>query len=159
MKERQGFPVAVHLLLRRQDGSILMIRRHNTGYEDGKWSVPAGHIDPGESAIDALVREASEELGLDLDRTSVSFSHVSHKRDPVDNAERIDFFFTCETWTGVPVNAEPHKCSEIRWFSSDEIPIDIIAYVRAAISAIQRGLPFSEFGQWPNPSQNQPTRD
>jgi 8-oxo-dGTP pyrophosphatase MutT (NUDIX family) len=74
MKMRQGFPVAAHLLLRREDGSILMIRRANTGYQDGKWSVPAGHVDPDESATDALVREALEELDIKLDRSSVVFA-------------------------------------------------------------------------------------
>lgn len=153
MKMRQGFPVAAHLLLRREDGSILMIRRANTGYEDGKWSVPAGHVDPGESATDALVREALEELDIKLNRSSVVFAHVMHKIDPVDAAERIDFFFSCDSWTGKPVNAEPHKCSEMQWFLPSDLPPETIAYVRAGIDAVHRQLPFSEFGQWPGDTE------
>ena len=149
MKKREGFPVAVHLLLRREDGSVLMMRRANTGYEDGKWSVPAGHVDRGESSTDALMREAAEELDVRLDRSSVAFAHVMHKIDPVDSAERIDFFFTCDSWDGAPVNAEPHKCSELRWFPPVDLPAETISYVRAGIEAVQHLLPFSEFGQWP----------
>ena len=49
-------PVAVHLFL-VQDGRILLLRRYNTGYEDGNYSVVAGHIDGGEKLKSAMVRE------------------------------------------------------------------------------------------------------
>jgi mutator protein MutT len=157
-KNREGFPVAVHLLLRREDGSILMLRRANTGYEDGKWSVPAGHIDPGECATRALVREAFEELNVRLECSSLAFAHVMHKIDPVDSAERIDFFFNCRVWEGEPVNAEPHKCSELRWLAPTELPAETIAYVRAGIESVERGLTFSEFGQWPESQRARPVK-
>jgi len=40
--------VAVHLFL-LQDNKILLSKRYNTGYEDGNWNVPAGHVEEGES--------------------------------------------------------------------------------------------------------------
>ena len=46
------FPVAVHILLRRDD-EVLLVRRCNTGYEDGKLSVVAGHVEPGETVTRA----------------------------------------------------------------------------------------------------------
>ena len=55
--------VAVYLLLLRE-GHVLLLRRHNTGYEDGNYSVIAGHVDPGERVTQALVREAAEEAGI-----------------------------------------------------------------------------------------------
>ena len=52
--------VAAHFFLVR-DRKILLLRRQNTGYEDGKFSVVAGHLDGDEEVSAAMVREAREE--------------------------------------------------------------------------------------------------
>lgn len=140
-------PVAVHLLLQR-DGNILMLRRVNTGYEDGKWSVPAGHINAQESSTIALIREAQEELGIRLHNPQ--FAHLSHKKDPVDGQERLDLFFTCSKWDGTITNMEPQKCSDLKWYPFQELPSDTIGYVKNALDALGHGKTFSEFG-WSNP--------
>jgi 8-oxo-dGTP diphosphatase len=44
-------------------GRLLLIRRGNPP-DVGKWSLPGGRIEPGESEVDALVREMAEETGL-----------------------------------------------------------------------------------------------
>ena len=58
--ERFKLVVAVHLIL-IENGKILLLRRYNTGYEDGNYSLVAGHIDGNESVIQAMQREALEE--------------------------------------------------------------------------------------------------
>lgn len=52
---RFKLPVAVHLFLLRNN-RVLLRRRFNTGYEDGSYSVPAGHLDGGETIIQAAMR-------------------------------------------------------------------------------------------------------
>jgi 8-oxo-dGTP pyrophosphatase MutT (NUDIX family) len=136
----------VHLLL-RSDGKVLLARRHNTGYEDGKWSVPAGHLDGGESVREAAVREAAEEIGVALAVADLRVDHVMHRRKA--DEERVDFFVTCTSWNGDVRNNEPDKCSELAWADPANLPDDTIAYVRSGIGRTIAGVTYSEFGWEP----------
>lgn len=131
-----------HLLL-FEEGKVLLLRRHNTGYEDGNYSVVAGHIDGGETARSAMVREAAEEAGLDIRSDDLRMCHVIHRRS---TDERVSFFFTTEKWLGEPQNREPEKCGELAWFAVDALPDNVIAYIRHAIEQVARGESYSEFG-------------
>ncbi len=134
--------VAVHLFLFKGE-QVLLARRFQTGYEDGKFSVPAGHLDGNETVTTAMLREAREEIGLELLPSQLHCSHVMHR---LGSDERIDFFMSCHDWTGEPIIGEPHKCNELRWSSIDELPDNIIPYVKAALLSVQKGEFYSEFG-------------
>ena len=134
-----------HLLLFRE-GHVLLLRRHNTGYEDGNYSVVAGHIEGGETARHAMAREAMEEAGLDIRPENLRMSHVIHR---CGTDERVSIFFTAEVWRGEPQNREPEKCSELDWFPMNALPYNLIPYVRHAIEQVVQGNSYSEFG-WPS---------
>ena len=57
----------VHLVLVNRAGRVLFGQRQNTGYEDGAWHLPSGHLEAGESVVAALIREAKEEAGIVID--------------------------------------------------------------------------------------------
>lgn len=139
----------VHLLLTRGD-QVLLLRRFNTGYEDGRYSVPAGHLDGNEPVRQAMRREALEEIGLDLDPDDLEVIHVVHRFTPANgNApvdERVDFFLTPSRWSGKPRNLEPDKCDELRWVEMQSLPDATIPYIRHAIAQVLAGSAFSEFG-------------
>ena len=135
--------VASHLLLGRPK-SILLLRRYKTGWEDGKYSVVAGHVDPNESAIDAMLREAWEEAGIRIDAENLEFAHVMHRRK-ADGEEKMDVWFTCERWEGVPYNAEPQKCDDMRWFTWENLPPNLVDYVRTTLILIRDGYKFSVY--------------
>ena len=139
---RATFPVTVHLLFFREN-QVLLLRRFNTGYADGRYSVPAGHLDGGETVFAAAVREGWEETGVSIKADDLVFSSVVHRRD---GDERIDFFVHVRNWQGEPVNTEPEKCDELRWVNLDELPGNVIPYVRKAIQNHRLGIQFTEFG-------------
>ena len=142
MTQRATFPTTVHLFFFRQD-QVLLIRRYNTGFADGQYSVPAGHLDGDETVIAAAAREAEEEIGVLLDHECIHFSHVMHRKD---GEERVDFFVNVSEWRGEPINAEPDKCDEIRWVNVHDLPENTIPYIRKALHNHLHGIKFDEFG-------------
>lgn len=136
------FPVAVHLFFVR-DGRVLMLRRFNTGYEDGNYSVPAGHLDGGETVAQAAIREAREETGVELSPENVAVVGTMHRKS---ESERVDFFVAVRTWRGEPSNCEPEKCDELTWAPLDALPPNTIPYVRRALQNYEKGAWFEEFG-------------
>lgn len=126
-----------------KDGKILLSRRFQTGYEDGKLSVPAGHVEDGETITQALIRETKEETVVTLLPSQFFLSHVMHRKS---NDIRMDFFFRINAWNGTPVNCEPDRCSEFVWARVSDLPHDTIPYIRHAINCVSENVWYSEFG-------------
>ena len=123
------------------------MRRCNTGFEDGKLSVVAGHVEPGESVTRAAIRETDEEVGVTLSPDRLHVVGVMHRKS---GDERVDFFlaYRVDADDTEPANREPEKCSELLWANLTQLPDDTIPYVRAGIENFRRGVRFQEFG-WP----------
>ena len=142
---------AAYVVLLREGGDgqaeVLLQLRHNTGYRDGHWACgAAGHVELGESAIEAALREAHEELGLTLDAADLDPLTAMHRTHgngrPID--ERVDFFFRCRRWHGEPVCTEADKASDLRWFPLDALPDPVVPHeleVLTALGVDGRGRP------------------
>lgn len=142
MSERFKLVSAVHLFLVR-DGRVLLTRRANTGYEDGKYSVPAGHLEGGEKIQNAAAREAAEELGIRVLPNDLDVVGVMHRRA---DDERIDFFLTASRWDGEPVNREPDMCDDLSWYRPEQLPANVVPYIAKAIGNYLDGRWFDSFG-------------
>ncbi len=134
--------IDVHLIL-RQTEMVLLGRRMNTGFADGSWHVPSGHVEDGESAVTALIREAGEEIGVRIDPADVRFVHVMHH---YTDSGRVALFFDVTRWRGTPINTEPDKCAGWDWFSLDDLPEDMIPYAGEALTRYRKGETYSERG-------------
>jgi ADP-ribose pyrophosphatase YjhB (NUDIX family) len=126
-----------------KDGCLLLGRRCNTGWSDGCYGVPAGHLQGNERARDGACREAMEEVGLRVAREELAFACVGHR---IGTDERIDLFFSAKNWDGEPTIREPHLCDDLKWFPVDSLPDTMIAHERSAFELYQKGIPYSEFG-------------
>jgi 8-oxo-dGTP pyrophosphatase MutT (NUDIX family) len=143
MKERHKAVPAVYLILEK-DGKYLWVRRWNTGYQDGNYNLPSGHVEANELPTMAMIREAKEEIGIDLKPEDLEFVHVSCRPDFDGSGDRIDMFFRARTWSGEVINAEPHKCDDLRWLHRAEFPENITPHVRSAFDDMLNGIFFSE---------------
>lgn len=136
---------AIFPFIFKSDGAktkILLHRRQNTGYQDGKWDISgSGHVDGGETAKSAVIRECREELGIDVKIEDLTFTHLSHR---FSNRIYYDIYFVVNNYKGTPSIMEPDKCSELKWFDIDNLPEDIIECRKAAIQDYKNKNYYSE---------------
>ena len=137
--ERLKLRVAVYILLIKE-GKILLSHRFNTGWQDGNYGLPAGHLELNETIIEALLREIDEEIGITLKQEDIIFAHTMHRK-----SNYMDLFFVAKSWVGEPHNMEPDKCDGLQWFSLDNLPDNMVPSVKSAIQNYQNGIPFSDF--------------
>jgi 8-oxo-dGTP diphosphatase len=137
---RKGLIVDLHLVLRQGDRILLGLRR-NTGYSDGIYHLPAGHLEEGETVVAGAIREAREEIGVDIEPADLELVHVMHNR-----SGRVSSFFDVARWSGDIVNAEPDKCEALDWFAADRLPTNMVRYARAALDLIEKGSTLGLYG-------------
>ena len=95
-----------------RDGRFLLGRRPEEKRHGGLWEFPGGKIDSGETLADAVRRELSEELAMDVEAVGDSLLVV----EDADSPFVIDFFEVSAV--GSPV---AHEHSEIGWFSVTDL--------------------------------------
>ena len=141
-KERNTFRSAVYLFIIR-DNKLLLLRRKNTGWKDGEYGLPAGHLEKNETVREATVREAREEAAIEINPNDLQLVHVQHRKA---NFEYIDLYFSTSRWEGEPTIGEKDLADDIGWFPIDSLPVNTIDYVRAVFENWQKRILFSEFG-------------
>lgn len=124
------------LLIRRDDGMILLYRRLNAP-EAGHWNIVGGKIDLMENAADAARREAEEETGLRIGR--VEFLCSAEGIIPADHQHWISLIYTTTDFSGEPRLTEPDKLSDFGWFSPEAPPAPLSVFAQAAFAALPAG--------------------
>ena len=139
--------VPASYLIFEKKGKILLIRRFQTGYCDGQYSLVAGHVEAGETFTEAAMREAKEEAGVDISPEDVEVVYMLH-RDSLQekNRERADVFFRIRNWEGELHNMEPHKCDQFLWCPWEELPTETIPYIAFVLQKILEGKYYGEYG-------------
>lgn len=141
--ERFNFKAATYLMPLR-DNEILLMRRFNTGWMDGMYSLIAGHLDGNESVHDAMIRESFEEAGIVILKDNLIPATVIHRKSIDD--EYVDFFFAIKIWEGTPMICEVDKCDDLAWYPLDNLPENILPHVKEAIENYHKKIAFSASG-------------
>lgn len=144
-KEKFKLRSAVYLLPIK-DNKVLLSRRFNTGWMDGKYSLISGHIDGNETVFQAMIREANEEAGIEIKEEDLIPATVIHRKSDV---EYIDFFFVVKKWQGSPSIKEPEKCDDLSWYSLDNLPSNLLPFITEAIQKYKDKTAFFTSG-WNN---------
>lgn len=125
---------------------VLLHKRANTGYRDNMWDVAgSGHVDDHETAIQALVREGQEELGICIDPRGTRFAHLSHNVDSIGDETYYNIYFFVSAFVGSPRIMEPEKCSDLGWFDVDNLPEDMIPVRRADVLHALHSVSYTEY--------------
>lgn len=110
-----SFRVGAACVVVREDGAILLVRH---SYRAG-WGLPGGLIRRREEPRDAALRESREEVGLDLELTTVPTVVVDAP------GRRVDVIFEARVLPGSPRQvAVPNspEILEVRWFQPGRLP-------------------------------------
>ena len=126
------FKSSVHIIL-INDNKILFQKRKGTKLWPGYYALPAGHIDEGETQYDALIREAKEELGIEINPNDIINNYVVLRRNffEIDGKilePYIDYYFEIKKYNGVPKIIEEDKCDELLWADINNLPEPFINY-------------------------------
>ncbi len=141
--ERFSIVPAVYVILER-GGKIVLLRRANTGYMNGYYTVPAGHMDGDESPSAAAAREAGEEAGVEVRPEDLEMVHCMMYKAKEGDHERVSLFFKAATFIGEPKNMEPEKCDDLIWADKNNLPENVIWELRNAFDQIAAGKLYSE---------------
>ena len=136
--EKFKISFTVYLVL-RDDNKVLLLERQNTGYMDGYFSIVAGHVDGGETAEEAMAREAKEEVGIDVSPQDLKLIYVTHRLNDSPDNEYLSLFFECSNWQGTPENLEPEKCGRLLWADMTQLPDKVIESVRDVLTTYESG--------------------
>ena len=122
---RLRLPIVVHTLLIDAEQRILLLERENTGFLDGFFTLPGGHLQVKEHVVECAKRECLEETTIEVIELSPS--------SVMPFMGGIDFLFRVVKWNGEAKIGEPDRCSRIGWFPVVSLPQNVAPFVNKAL--------------------------
>lgn len=144
MKYNTATPYIASYVILRKNGKIAFVLRENTAWMNGYYGLPSGKVENGETYLQAAVREAKEEAGVDIKAADLQPVHTIHRKEP--EMTWVDVYFEATKWQGEPYNAEPHVHSELAWLDPKKLPKNVISSVKYALEQIEAGVTYAEYG-------------
>lgn len=101
-------------VIERENGDILISKRHHHLHQGGKWEFPGGKIEKGESTLSALTRELNEEVDITV-KSAESMLLLEH--------DYGDKFVVLDIWlvNGFDGTAKSNEGQEIKWVAKSEL--------------------------------------
>ena len=123
----------------REERVLLVHRSSSKRAHPGRWDLPGGCVEEGESEIGALERELREELDVRIATTAVL--HLCRASDHLAGVPVLLSAWLVRAWTGLPTNAAPDEHDDIDWFDLATMPCLPYEPVQAAlVRAVRAGV-------------------
>lgn len=132
------------MVILEKDDKILLIRRATTGWRDGEYSLPAGHVEPNETFLETCVHEIKEEVCVDVKPEDLELIHIMQRGD--QDADYVDCYFLAKKWSGTPAIGEPHKHDELKWVPKSELKNYLMDLGVMALDHAEAGRIYSHHG-------------
>lgn len=129
LKFPRGVEIVTASIIKNKDGKILIARSPKW---NNKWSLPGGHIEPGEKIIEAAKRETEEEIGLKIN--PVGIIRFDELINPKSFHRPVHFiYFECLfEYKGGKIKLEKHELSKYKWVAPKEgLKMDLNEGLRA----------------------------
>jgi len=122
-----------------QDGKTLLAKRMGS-HAEGYYGSLGGHVEFGETPVEAVKREALEELGIEIG--NVKFATCTNMMKY--GKHYVDISFTAEILNGEPTICEPDKIAHVGWYDLDNLPEPLFEPVRIVLDAIKNKQTYFE---------------
>lgn len=146
MSYNTATPYIASYVLLEKDGKIAFVLRSGTDWMNDYYGLPSGKVEHDEPFLEAAVREAKEEVGVDINIEDLEPVLTVHRKASDSAPYWVDMFFKAKKWQGEPFNAEPHVHSELAWLDPKNLPENVIPSVKDALEHIEAGKIYAEYG-------------
>lgn len=139
---KHNFRLAINLVVCK-DNKVLLMRRYNTGWNDGMYALMGGHVENNENIFDTAIREAQEELGIKVNPENL-IPLMSMQVSP----DHVYFYFKCNKFENEPKIMEPDQCDDLKYFDIHELPENLIDADKKALEEIfnNKNTTFTTYG-------------
>jgi len=134
--------VGVGVFVWNEKGEFLIGKRKGA-HAAGQWSLPGGHLEPGEDFEACCVREVKEETDLDVDH--VGQFTFTNDLFPTEGKHYVTLYFMSRLAGGTLANKEPDKCEEWKWVSPrDDMPLPMFGHLLQIVVKLREMMEMRE---------------
>lgn len=113
-----------HALVENSNGEVLilkrtMIKRGKPNFEGGRWDIPGGTVEEGETPSQAAVREVKEEVNLDVESDGIIFEKSNY--DVNKGIMFTTLIYKCHVIGDMDIKLQLEEHDEYRWIRNEEI--------------------------------------
>lgn len=123
--------VGVGVYIINSNNEVLLSLRSSV-HASGFWCAPGGHMEYGETFLEAVAREAKEEVDIDI--LEVEVLGVANNVYPDENKHYVTVHMRAKKYSGEPKLMEPDKFSDMKWFPLTQLPENIFPATKSFLA-------------------------